>query len=136
MADGAGVPGHGGEGAEVAEDGTQVVEYATAINVAKGSGMVCAGVPGFRTDHQRQKTWPLQATFTVTSLMDHLRSGASSGSYSNLRAITGVSWHYPAETAGLEVWMVNARDVKHLSGCADGAWRSWAWPSGGPRAST
>jgi len=40
-ADGAGVPGHGGDGAEVAEDSTQVVEYAAAIDVAKGSGMVC-----------------------------------------------------------------------------------------------
>jgi len=45
-ADGTGVPGHGGDGAEVAEDSTQVVEYAAAIDVAKGSGMVCTRVPG------------------------------------------------------------------------------------------
>ena len=25
-------------------------------------------------------------------------------------------WHYLAEAAGLEVWLVNARDVKHLPG--------------------
>ena len=45
-ADGAGVPGHGGDGAEVAEELTQVVVYAAAIDVAKGSGMVCTRVPG------------------------------------------------------------------------------------------
>ena len=44
-ADGTGVPGHGGDGAEVAQDSTQVVEYAAAIDVAKGPGW-CA--PGFR----------------------------------------------------------------------------------------
>jgi hypothetical protein len=40
-----GVPGHGGDGAEVAEERTEVVSYATAIDVAKGPGW-CA--PGFR----------------------------------------------------------------------------------------
>ena len=45
-ADGAGVPGHGGDGAEVAEELTQVVAYAAAIDVAKGFGMVCTRVPG------------------------------------------------------------------------------------------
>jgi len=42
-ADGTGVPG--GDGAEVAGECTQAVEYAAAIDVAKGSGMAC---PGFR----------------------------------------------------------------------------------------
>ncbi len=42
------VAGHGGDGAEVAEDRVQVVERAAAIDVAKGSGMVCTRVPGSR----------------------------------------------------------------------------------------
>jgi hypothetical protein len=37
---------HGGDGAEVAEDRVQVVERAAAIDVAKGSGMVCTRFPG------------------------------------------------------------------------------------------
>ena len=75
MAEGTGVPGHGGDGAEVAEDSTQVVEYAAAIDVAKGSGMVRTRVPGSRADRRRQKTWPVKATFNeVTALMDHLRA--------------------------------------------------------------
>ena len=43
-------PEHGGDGAEVAEERVQVVEYAAAIDVAKGSGMVCTRVPGSRPD--------------------------------------------------------------------------------------
>src|SRR4029450_7495918 len=48
---------HGGDGAEVAEDRVQVVEYAAAIDVAKGFGMVCTRVPGSRPDRRRQKGW-------------------------------------------------------------------------------
>jgi hypothetical protein len=74
-AEDAGVPGHGGDGEEVEEESTQVVEYAAAIDVAKGSGMVCIRVPGSRPDRRRQKTWRVEATFAeVTALMDHLRA--------------------------------------------------------------
>src|SRR6266568_3743423 len=55
------VPVHGGEGAEVAEESTQVVEYAAAIDVAKGFGMVCTRVPGSRPDRRRQKVWRAEA---------------------------------------------------------------------------
>ena len=54
---------HGGDGAEVAEDSTQVVEYAAAIDVAKGSGMVCTRVPGCRPDRRRQKVWQAGAAY-------------------------------------------------------------------------
>ena len=91
-ADGAGVPGHGGDGAEVAEELTQVVEYAAAIDVAKGSGMTCTRVPGSRPDRRRQKVWQVGATCgEVTALMDHLRPRASSGWCWSPRPITGVS---------------------------------------------
>jgi hypothetical protein len=64
----------GGDGAEVAEERTEVVTYAAAIDVAKGSGMVCTRVPGSRPDRKRQKVWQVDATYaSVTGLMDHLR---------------------------------------------------------------
>ena len=64
----------GGDGAEVAEDRVQVVERAAAIDVAKGSGMVCTRVPGSRADRRRQKVWRVGATCgEVAALMDHLR---------------------------------------------------------------
>ena len=116
-ADGTGVPGHGGDGAEVAEDSTQVVEYAAAIDVAKGSGMVCTRVPGSRADRRRQRTWRVEATFQeVTALMDHLRCEGIQRLVLESTSDYWRIWHYLAEAAGLEVWLVNARDVKHLPG--------------------
>jgi transposase len=116
-ADGTGVPGHGGDGAEVAEDSTQVVEYAAAIDVAKGSGMVCTRVPGSRADRRRQGTWRVEATFTeVTVLMDHLRCEGIQRLVLESTSDYWRIWYYLAEAAGLEVWLVNARDVKHLPG--------------------
>ena len=111
------MPVHGGEGAEVAEESTQVVEYAAAIDVAKGSGMVCTRVPGSRPDRRRQKVWRVEATFKeVTALMDHLRC---EGIQRLVLESTSDYWrifYYLAEAAALEVWLVNARDVKHLPG--------------------
>ena len=108
---------HGGDGAEVSEDQVRVIERAAAIDVAKGSGMVCIRVPGSRPDRRRQKVWQVRAAYhEVVALMDHLRSEGiqrlvieSTSDYWRL-------WYYLAETAGLEVWLVNARDVKHLPG--------------------
>jgi len=108
---------HGGDGAEVAEDRVQVVEYAAAIDVAKGFGMVCTRVPGSRPDRRRQKVWRVEATYAeVTALMDHLRC---EGIQRLVLESTSDYWrifYYLAEAAGLEVWLVNARDVKHLPG--------------------
>ncbi len=64
----------GGDGAEVTEEHVEVVTYAAAIDVAKGSGMVCTRVPGSRPDRKRQKVWQVDATYAaVVALMDHLR---------------------------------------------------------------
>jgi hypothetical protein len=64
----------GGDGAEVAEERAEVVAYAAAVDVAKGSGMVCTRVPGSRADRRRQRVWQADATYaSVIALMDHLR---------------------------------------------------------------
>ena len=116
-ADGAGVPEHGGDGAEVAEERTQVVEYAAAIDVAKGFGMVCTRVPGTRPDRRRQKVWRVEATYAqVTALMDHLRCEGIQRLVLESTSDYWRIWYYLADAAGLEVWLVNARDVKHLPG--------------------
>ena len=116
-ADGAVVPEHGGDGAEVAEDSTQVVEYAAAIDVAKGFGMVCTRVPGTRPDRRRQKTWRVEATFKeVTALMDHLRAEGIQRLVLESTSDYWRIWYYLAEAAGVEVWLDGARDVKHLPG--------------------
>src|SRR6266704_6424860 len=108
---------HGGDGAEVAEDHVQVVERAAAIDVAKGSGMVCTRVPGSRPDRRRQKVWQAGATYAgVTALMDHLRCEGVQRLVLESTSDYWRIWYYLAEAAGLEVWLVNARDVRHLPG--------------------
>jgi transposase len=119
-ADGAGdggQPAHGGEAAEVSDEVTQVVERAAGIDVAKGFGMVCTRVPGSRPGRRRQKIWRVEATFAqVTALMDHLVCEGIQRLVIESTSDYWRMWHYLAEAAGLEVWLVNARDVKHLPG--------------------
>ena len=109
--------GHGGDGAEVSEDQARVIERAAAIDVAKGSGMVCTRVPGSRPDRRRQKVWQVPAAYhEVIALMDHLRCEGIQRLVLESTSDYWRIWHYLAEAAGLEVWLVNARDVKHLPG--------------------
>jgi len=114
--DGAG-PGEGGDGAEVAEERTEVVVYAAAIDVAKGFGMVCTRVPGSRPDRKRQAVWRVEATYhAVVALMDHLRCEGIQRLVLESTSDYWRIWYYLAEAAGLEAWLVNAKDVKHLPG--------------------
>src|SRR5258706_16215982 len=110
-------PRPGNDGAEVAGEHVEVVTYAAAIDVAKGSGMVCTRVPGSRPDRRRQTVWQAGATYaSVVALMDHLRCQGIQrlvpGSTSDYWRI----WYYLAEAAGLEVWLASARDVRHPPG--------------------
>ena len=110
-------PGEGGDGAEVAEERVEVVVYAAAIDVAKGFGMVCTRVPGSRPDRKRQRAWRAEATYhAVVALMDHLRCEGIQRLVLESTSDYWRIWYYLAEAAGLEVWLVNARDVKHLPG--------------------
>src|SRR5713101_3379221 len=110
-------PRPGNDGAEVAEEHVEVVTYAAAIDVAKGSGMVCARVPGSRPDRRRQTVWQVDATYaSVVALMDHLRAEGIQRLVLESTSDYWRIWYYLAEAAGLEVWLVNARDVKHLPG--------------------
>jgi transposase len=113
-----GAPGQpGGAGAEVAEERVEVVTYAAAIDVAKGSGMVCTRVPGSRADRKRQTVWQVDAAYhAVIALMDHLRCQGIQRLVLESTSDYWRIWYYLAEAAGLEVWLVNARDVKHLPG--------------------
>ncbi len=107
----------GGDGAEVTEEHAEVVTYAAAIDVAKGSGMVCTRVPGSRADRKRQKVRQVDATYgSVAALMDHLRCEGIQRLVLESTSDYWRIWYYLAEAAGLEVWLVNAKDVKHLPG--------------------
>jgi len=114
---GAGAAEVGGYGAEVSEDQVRVVERAAAIDVAKSFGMACTRVPGSRAGRRAQKVWRVEATHReVTALMDHLRAEGIQRLVLESTSDYWRMWYYLAEAAGLEVWLVNARDVKHLPG--------------------
>jgi hypothetical protein len=108
----------GDAGAEVTDEPVQVISRAAAIDVAKGSGMVCLRLPHeSRAGRRTQKVWEVTATFAaVVALMDHLVCQGVERLVLESTSDYWRIWYYLAEAAGLEVWLVNARDVKHLPG--------------------
>ena len=111
-------PVPGDAGAEVTDEPVQVISRAAAIDVAKGSGMVCMRLPHeSRAGRRTQKVWEVTATFAaVVALMDHLVCQGVERLVLESTSDYWRIWCYLAEAAGLEVWLVNARDVKHLPG--------------------
>ncbi|WP_322768352.1 IS110 family transposase [Frankia sp. Cr1] len=96
----------------------QIVQRVCAIDVAKKSGKVCTRVPHAATPDRRvSRVWDVAATTrAVMELGGHL---ADSG----IEKITVEStsdywriWFYLLEAHGLEVQLVNARDVKNVPG--------------------
>jgi hypothetical protein len=108
----------GDAGAEVTDEPVQVISRAAAIDVAKGSGMVCLRLPHeSRAGRRTQKVWEVTATFaSVVALMDHLVCQGVERLVLESASDYWRIWYYLAETAGLEVQLAGARDVKHRPG--------------------
>ncbi len=112
-----------GEAEEIPDAGhEQVVERVCAIDVAKESGKVCTrlpcgSVPGRRVSRRVSKVWDVRATTNaVVELGDYLVS-------QRIEKVTVEStsdywriWFYLLEAAGLDVQLVNAREVKNVPG--------------------
>lgn len=105
---------------EELEDETyeQVLERVCAIDVAKASGKVCTRVPhGARPDRRRTRVWDVDATTNaILELAGHLVA-------ERIEKVTLEStsdywriWFYLLEAAGLNVQLVNARDIKNAPG--------------------
>ncbi|HEX9540794.1 MAG TPA: IS110 family transposase [Streptosporangiaceae bacterium] len=95
-------------------------ERVAAIDVAKGSGVVCTRVPGEdRPGRRRTHVWTVKATKqAVIELADHLR-----GLQVQIVTLESTSdywriWWVVLEAAGLKVQLVNARHVKNVPGRA------------------
>ncbi len=107
------------EGQQVeVEDHEQIVERVAAIDVAKASGMVCTRVPHQAKAGRRTTTvWQVVApTNEILELADQL---VGQGIERVVVESTSDYWRpflYLLEARGLVVWLVNARDVKHLPG--------------------
>src|SRR6266545_208292 len=96
----------------------QIAERVAAVDVAKASGMVCTRVPHPSQPGRRlTKVWEVAATTgAITELGEHL---AGLGVEKVTVESTSDYWRaflYLLEAAGLEVQLVNARDVKNVPG--------------------
>jgi transposase len=100
------------------DDHEQILERVAAIDVAKASGMVCVRVPHESKAGKRHTTvWQVGSTTNqILELADQL---AVQGIERVVVESTSDYWRpfvYLLEARGLVVWLVNARDVKHLPG--------------------
>jgi transposase len=97
-----------------------VIERVCAIDVAKASGAVCVRMPHATQPGRRvSRVWDVQATTrAVTDLGDQLvAQGVGKVTVESTSDYWRI-WFYLLEAAGLDVQLVNARDVKHLPGRA------------------
>src|SRR6184192_1850200 len=96
----------------------QVLDRVAAVDVAKASGMVCTRVPHpSRPGRRRTRVWMVDATTNaILELAGYL--GAERIEKVTLEATSDYwrIWFYLLESAGLEVQLVNARDVKAAPG--------------------
>jgi transposase len=100
------------------EEYEQVAERVAAVDVATASGMVCTRVPHPSQPGRRlTKVWEVEATTgAIIELGGHL---AGLGVEKVTVESTSDYWRaflYLLEAAGLEVQLVNARDVKNVPG--------------------
>jgi transposase len=102
------------------EDGghEQILERVAAVDVAKASGMVCTRVPHLeRAGRRRTRVWPVDATTgAVLELAGHLvAEGIEKVTLESTSDYWRI-WFYLLESAGLEVQLVRASDVKQAPG--------------------
>ncbi len=92
-----------------------MIERVAAIDVAKASGKVCVRTP--RERRRVSKVWDVAATTgTVTELADQLTElGIEKVTVESTSDYWRI-WYYLLEAAGLDVQLVNARDVKNVPG--------------------
>jgi hypothetical protein len=100
------------------EEHEQVVGRVAAIDVAKATGMVCTRVPNDKRPGRRlTKVWEVSATTNaIIELADHLVCQSIERVVVESTSDYWRPFFYLLEARGLQVWLVNAREVKHLPG--------------------
>ena len=95
-----------------------VIERVAAVDVAKASGKVCVRLPG-KAGRRVSRVWDVAATTAaVTELAEDLVDlGVERVTVESTSDYWRI-WYYLLEAAGLEVQLVNARDVKNVPGRA------------------
>ena len=100
------------------EEYEQVLQRVAAVDVAKKAGMVCTRVPHeARPGRRRTRVWEVAATTAAILELGGYLAGEqiekvtleATGDYWRI-------WFYLLESAGLDVQLVSARDVKNVPG--------------------
>ena len=93
-----------------------VVERAAAIDVAKAAGKVCVRLPG-KAGRRFSRVWDVSArTGAITELAEQLvQLGIEKVTVESTSDYWRI-WYYLLEDRGLDVQLVNARDVKNVPG--------------------
>ena len=103
---------------EEVEDTEQVIERIAALDIGKAELTCCVRVPSTKTPGRRMQEVRAYSTMTgsLLALSDRLHE---LGVSRVVMEATSDYWkppYYILESAGFEVWLVNAKDVKHLPG--------------------
>jgi transposase len=96
----------------------QILERVAAVDVAKASGMVCVRAPqAGRSDRRRSLVWEVPAiTNAVLELAEHLARERIQKVTMEATSDYWRIWFYLLESAGLDVQLVKAHDVKQAPG--------------------
>ena len=98
------------------DDTEELVERIAALDIGKAELACCIRVPGESGRRgQEVKTWSTM-TGSLLSLADHLRTLKVSRVVMEATSDYWKPPFYVLEAAGLDPWLVNAKDVKHLPG--------------------
>jgi len=100
------------------EEHEQILERVCAIDVAKASGKVCTRVPHpSRPGARRTRVWDVDATTNaILELGGHLAGeGIEKVTLESTPGYWRI-WFYLLEASGLDVQLVNARDIKNAPG--------------------
>jgi transposase len=100
------------------EEHEQILERVCAIDVAKASGKVCTRVPHpSRPRARRTRVWDVDATTNaILELGEHLAGEGIEKVTLESTSDYWRIWFYLLEAAGLDVQLVNARDIKNAPG--------------------
>lgn len=101
---------------EAANDNEQIVDRVAALDIGKATLVCCARVPGEGRRRSQEVTTYSTMTRSLQAMADRL---IELGVTRVVMEATSDYWKPPfylLEANGLEVWLVNAKDVKHLPG--------------------
>jgi transposase len=97
-------------------DGERVLERVCAVDVAKGSGVVCTRLPA-AGGRRVSRVWQVVATTNAVGDLaaELVATGVEKVTVESTSDYWRI-WFYLFEAAGLDVQLVNARDVKNVPG--------------------